>query len=157
MKAVYPGSFDPCTNGHIDIIERASAIFDELIVIVASNSEKKHIFSAEQRIDFLKCSTSHLANVKVVSCDGLVAQYVKDINAQVIVKGLRTCSDFEYEFQIANVNRHLNEQAETVFMPTNPNNIFLSSSVVRELLLRGGNIVGLVPKCIEKDIIKNFE
>ncbi|MBQ2754281.1 MAG: pantetheine-phosphate adenylyltransferase [Clostridia bacterium] len=156
MTAVYPGSFDPMTNGHLDIIKRASAIFDRLYVVVASNSNKKNVFSANERVEFLKRCTKDIENVVVVSYDGLVAQFVKEVDAKVIIKGLRNNADFEYEFQMANVNNHLNNDAETLFMVTNLKNIYVSSSVVRELATHGGSITGMVPACIEQDIIKKF-
>ncbi|MBQ7075225.1 MAG: pantetheine-phosphate adenylyltransferase [Clostridia bacterium] len=156
MTAVYPGSFDPMTNGHLDIIKRASAIFDRLYVVVASNSNKKNVFSANERVEFLKRCTKDIENVVVVSYDGLVAQFVKEVDAKVIIKGLRNNADFEYEFQMANVNNHLNNDAETLFMVTNLKNIYVSSSVVRELAIHGGSITGMVPACIEQDIIKKF-
>ena len=156
MTAVYPGSFDPMTNGHLDIIKRASAIFDCLYVVVANNSGKKNAFSADERVEFLKRCTEGIKNVIVVSYDGLVAQFVKEVNAKVIIKGLRNNADFEYEFQMANVNNHLNNEAETLFMVTNLKNIYVSSSVVRELAAHGGSITGMVPACIEQDIIKKF-
>ena len=156
MTAVYPGSFDPMTNGHLDIIKRASAIFDRLYVVVASNSNKKNVFSANERVEFLKRCTKDIENVVVVSYDGLVAQFVKEVDAKVIIKGLRNNADFEYEFQMANVNNHLNNDAETLFMVTNLKNIYVSSSVVRELATHGGSITGMVPACIEQDIINKF-
>lgn len=157
LTAVYPGSFDPCTNGHIDVICRASAIFDKVIVAVSENSSKKYAFTPEERVDFLKRSVSHLGNVKVDLNNGLLADYVRSVGAKVIIKGLRTNTDFEYEFQMAHVNGLLNNEAETLFMVTNLNNIYLSSSVVRELASHGGSIKGMVPACIENDIIKKLK
>ncbi len=157
ITAVYPGSFDPCTNGHIDIIRRAAAIFDKLIVAVSENHEKKYSFTPEERLDFLRRSVTDLDNVEIHLNDGLLADYVRNMGAKVIIKGLRTNTDFEYEFQMAHVNGLLNNEAETLFMVTNLNNIYLSSSVVRELASHGGSITGMVPPCIEKDIIKKLK
>lgn len=155
--AVYPGSFDPCTNGHIDIIERASKIFDKVIVAVSKNSSKNYAFTEEERVEMLKKATAHLENVEVDCCTGLLADYVKSKNAKIIVKGLRTNTDFEYEFQLAHVNNHLDGEIETLFMVTNLKNSYLSSSVVRELAVHGGDISGLVPEIIKEDIIKKFK
>ena len=157
ITAVYPGSFDPCTNGHIDIIRRAAAIFDKLIVAVSENHEKKYSFTPEERLDFLRRSVTDLDNVEIHLNDGLLVDYGRNMGAKVIIKGLRTNTDFEYEFQMAHVNGLLNNEAETLFMVTNLNNIYLSSSVVRELASHGGSITGMVPPCIEKDIIKKLK
>ena len=155
--AVYPGSFDPCTNGHIDVICRAAAIFDKVIVVVSQNISKKYAFTKQERVEFLKRSTSHLDNVEIDCCTGLLADYMREKNAKVIIKGLRTNTDFEYEFQQAHVNHHLNDDIETLFMVTNLKNVCLSSSIVRELALHGGSITGMVPACIEDDIIKKLK
>lgn len=155
--AVYPGSFDPCTNGHIDVIRRAAAIFDKVIVAVTKNSSKKYAFSEQERVDFLKRSTAELDNVEIDCCKGLLADYMREKNAGVIIKGLRTNTDFEYEFQQAHVNHQLNNEIETLFMVTNLKNVCLSSSIVRELVLHGGSITGMVPSCIEDDIVKKLK
>ncbi len=157
ITAVYPGSFDPCTNGHIDIIKRASGIFDKVIVAVSKNSSKKNAFTEAERVDFLKRATADLKNVEIDCCTGLLADYVSEKKAKVIIKGLRTNTDFEYEFQLAHVNNHLNEEIETLFMVTNLKNSYLSSSIVRELAVHGGDISGLVPECIKEDIIKKLK
>ena len=155
--AVYPGSFDPCTNGHIDIIERASKVFDKVIVAVSRNSEKMYAFSENERVEMLKKATAHIKNAEIDCCTGLLASYVKSKNAKVIIKGLRTNTDFEYEFQLAHVNNHLDGEIETLFMVTNLKNSYLSSSIIRELAFHGGEISGLVPECIKEDIIKKFK
>jgi pantetheine-phosphate adenylyltransferase len=144
--AIYPGSFDPPTLGHIDVVERASGLFDELIVSVGVNSSKRPLLSTEQRMAALRESTSHLPNVKVESFSGLLIDYVKRAGALVIVRGLRATSDFEYEFQMAMVNRRLEHEVETVFLMTKWEHSYLSSSIVREVATLGGDYNGLVPE-----------
>lgn len=152
--AVYPGSFDPCTNGHLDIIERSASIFDELIVAVLINKRKSPFFSVEERISMLETATAGLSRVRVDFFDGLLADYMKKVSAKVVVKGLRAMSDFEYEFQMALMNKNLYSQIETVFMTTSSENFFLSSSVVKEIAGYGGKIDGLVPPSV-KDFVLN--
>ena len=147
--AVCPGSFDPVTNGHIDIIERASMMFDELIVGVFHNVNKKPLFTMQERVDLLTEATKHLKNVKVTSFHGLLNEYVKQQGSRIIVRGLRAMSDFEYEFQRALLLKHLDPEIETVFMMTSNEYSFLSSSGIRELANFQGEIKGLVPKCVE--------
>ena len=147
--AVCPGSFDPVTNGHIDIIERASAMFDELIVGVFHNVNKKPLFTMQERVELLTEATKHLKNVKVTSFHGLLNEYVKQQGSRIIVRGLRAMSDFEYEFQRALLLKHLDPEIETVFMMTSNEYSFLSSSGIRELANFQGEIKGLVPKCVE--------
>lgn len=155
--AVYPGSFDPVTNGHLDIILRASKIFDNLIVAVVKNHSKTPLFSVQERMDFLKRVTSDIPNVEVDHFDGLLVNYLKKRNAQVIVKGLRAISDFEYEFQMALLNRKLDPQVETLFMMTNHRYSYLSSSMVKEIGRLGGCIRDLVPDIIMPDIINKLK
>ena len=152
--AVFPGSFDPVTNGHIDIFERASQMFDELIVGVFHNINKKPFFSVEDRVKFLTEATAHISNIKIDAFDGLLNEYVRAKQASVIVRGLRTVTDFEYEFQRAQMMRHLDSGIETIFMTTNPKYAFVSSSGVRELSNFNGEIKGLVPNCVELAIKK---
>ena len=147
--AVCPGSFDPVTNGHIDIIERASMMFDELIVGVFHNVNKKPLFTMQERVELLTEATKHLKNVKVTSFHGLLNEYVKQQGSRIIVRGLRAMSDFEYEFQRALLLKHLDPEIETVFMMTSNEYSFLSSSGIRELANFQGEIKGLVPKCVE--------
>lgn len=154
IKCVYPGSFDPVTAGHLDIIERAAALFDEVTVAVLVNSNKTPAFSTEQRMDFIRKSTSHLHNVKADSFSGLLVDYMNSKKANLIVRGLRAISDFEYEFQMAALNAKLAKNIETVFLMTDTNHSFLSSSIVRELASYGGDLTGLVPETIKDDIIK---
>lgn len=143
--AVCPGSFDPVTLGHLDIIERASGLFDEVIVAVSINSQKSYSFTAEERIDMIKTVSEYLPNVKVEKCDGLLAEYCKQKGAVAIVKGLRAVTDFEYEFQQALANKKLYEKADTIFLTTRSENMYLSSSVVKEIASFGGDISEFVP------------
>jgi pantetheine-phosphate adenylyltransferase len=145
---ICPGSFDPVTNGHIDIIERASALWDKVIVAVGQNISKKCVFTIEERIDFLKCALAHNPKVEIESFDGLLIEFAKKKGAAAIIKGLRAVSDFEYEFQMALLNKSLDHNIETLFMMTSVNYSYLSSSAVREIAKNGGNINGLVPDCI---------
>lgn len=153
--AVCPGSFDPVTLGHLDIINRASKLFDKVIVLVSFNPNKSAAsFSIEERMDMIKKVTSHLHNVEVDSYGGLLADYLKKTEAAAIVKGLRAVSDFEYEFQMALANKKLYCDAETVFLTTSSENMYLSSSVVKQIASLGGDISGFVPKEI-LEVIKN--
>lgn len=146
--AICPGSFDPVTNGHLDIIERAAAIFERVIVAVLENPNKKQLFSAEERMFFLRKAVSPFANVEVDHFQGLLVDYAEKHGARVIVKGLRAISDFEFEFQMALTNKRLNPEIETMFMMTKNEYSFLSSSMVKELAYFGGNIEGLVPPSV---------
>lgn len=148
---VYPGSFDPVTNGHIDIIERAAKQFDKVIVAVLVNSSKNPAFTMEERVELLKESIGDKENVEVECFSGLLIDFVRSKNASVIVKGLRAVSDFEYELQMALLNKNIDNEIETMFMMTNINYSFLSSSSVKELAKNGASIEGLVSdKIIEK-------
>ena len=144
-KAIYPGSFDPVTFGHQDIIERSSVIFDELIVGVLNNSEKNSLFSVGERVSMLKEITKDIPNVTVDSFDGLLVDYMKEIGATIIVRGLRAVTDFEYELQIAQTNHVEYPRAETVFLTTNLKYSYLSSSLVRDFAAYGGDISKFVP------------
>ena len=147
--AVCPGSFDPVTNGHIDIFERASRQFDQLIVGVFHNINKKPFFTMEERVALLRESTKHIQNIRIDAFRGLLNEYVRQQNSYTIVRGLRTVTDFEYEFQRAQMMRHLDPDIETVFMTTSQQYSFVSSSGIRELANFNGNIKGLVPACVE--------
>ena len=153
---VYPGTFDPITNGHMDIIERASRIFDKLVVGVLFNMNKKPLFTVDERVEFIKESCKSLANVEVDCFSGLLIEFVKNKNANTIVKGLRAVSDFEYEFQMALMNRKLDEDVETVFMMTNSKYSYLSSSLIKEVAKFGGCIGGLIPENVEKSIYEKI-
>ncbi len=154
--AVYPGSFDPITYGHIDLVERTVGLFDELIVAVATNIQKKSFFTMEERVVMLRELTRGYGNVVVDSFDGLLVDYVKRKKACCVVRGLRAFSDFEYEFQMALTNRRLNESHETIFLMTHENYSFISSSLVKELIEFGGDISAFVPKIVEERLKEKF-
>jgi len=154
--AVYPGSFDPLTNGHLDVITRSSKLFDKIIVGVLTNSFKSCTFSMEERIGFINKMTGDLKNVQVIGFSGLLVDFAKENGASVIIKGLRALSDFEYEFQMALVNKNQYPEVETLFMSTSSEYMFLSSSVVKELAKHNGKLDGLVPKEIEYDLYNKF-
>ena len=146
--AVYPGSFDPPTLGHLDVVERAAKLFDHLIVSVGVNRAKAPFLSADKRVKALRAATEHLANVRIDTFEGLLIEHVEKVGAEAIVRGLRATSDFEYEFQMAMVNRRLDEQIETVFLMTRWEHSYLSSSIVREVALLGGDFRELVPQTV---------
>ncbi|EUJ32058.1 phosphopantetheine adenylyltransferase [Listeria floridensis FSL S10-1187] len=148
--AVYPGTFDPITNGHLNIIERAAKTFDILYISVLNNSSKKPLFSLTERMELIKEATDHLPNVLVESSAGLLVDYAKEKSAHAVIRGLRAVSDFEYELQIAAMNRTLDPELETFFMMTSPNYSFLSSSIVREVASYGGNVTELVPAVVDR-------
>lgn len=150
--AVCPGSFDPVTFGHRDIIQRASKLFDKVIVLVSVNAVKNPSFTAVERVKLIEKVTSDLDNVVIDINDGLLADYVKKVGACAIIKGLRAVSDFEYEFQMALANKMLYDGAETVFLTTSAENMYLSSSVVKQIAAFGGDIGHFVPECILEDI-----
>ncbi len=150
--AICPGSFDPVTLGHMDIINRARKVFDKTIVAVLVNPEKHTLFTVDERIELLKRCTSDMADVEVVGFDGLLADYARERNVTAIVKGLRALSDFEYEFQMALTNKKLNPNLETMFLTTNAENMFLSSSIIKQIATFGGDITNFVPECILSDI-----
>ena len=153
---VYPGSFDPVTLGHIDIISRSSRLFDKLIVAVLRNSEKTPLFSEEERVNMLAEATSHLGNVEIDVFSGLLVDYAEKRDAFVIVRGLRAVSDYEYEIQIAQTNHSLNNKIETIFLTTNAEYAFLSSSVVREIASYSGDLSHFVTPSIEKKLRAKF-
>lgn len=155
--AVYPGSFDPVTKGHLDIIERASKVFDEVIVAVLVNPDKKGLFDIDERVELITRVTKHLNNVKSDSFHGLLVNYMQEKNAQVIIKGLRAVSDFEYEFQMALMNKKLDSSIETVFMMTSAKYSYLSSSSIKQVAMFGGCINDLVPEEIMQDVIKKIK
>jgi len=149
-RAIYPGSFDPVTNGHLDIVQRAASVFDEVIVAVALNIGKDPMFTIEERMEMLRDACAHIPKVRIEAFTGLLVRYAEEHKANVIVKGLRALSDFEFEFEMALMNRRLDEGIETVFMMTNAEYSYLSSSIVKEVALLGGSVEGLVPKIVEK-------
>jgi pantetheine-phosphate adenylyltransferase len=152
--AVCPGSFDPITYGHLDIITRGAKVFDEVFVVVLSNSSKVPLFSVEERTKMIKEVTKHLPNVKVDSFQGLLVDYASSVGATAIIRGLRAVSDFEYEMQITSMNRVLNDKIETFFIMTNSQYSFLSSSIVKEVAKYKGNISELVPPLVEKALME---
>ena len=159
MKTVIcPGSFDPVTMGHLDIIRRSAKMFDKVLVVVMTNYHKRntYVFSADERVDLLKRCTRGMENVEVEQYDGLLAEYARQKNAVAVVKGLRAVSDFEYEFQQALTNKKLNSELETIFVTTTAENMFLSSSVVKQVCELGGDISNFVPEEIRDDIIKRI-
>lgn len=157
ITAIYPGSFDPVTLGHIDIIKRASKMFDHIIVAVLINFAKKPCFSVDERIALLKKATDGIDNIEVIGFDGLLVDCAAQKNATVIVKGLRAVSDFEYEFQMALTNNKLNPNIETVFLTTSSENMYLSSSIVKQVALWGGDISPFVPECVHDEILKRLK
>ncbi len=155
--AICPGSFDPVTKGHLDVIQRAARLFDQVVVLVAVNSEKHGMFTAEERCALLRRVTAHLPNVEVAAYSGLLADYARERKAAAIVKGLRAMSDFEYEFQMALTNRKLNDEVETVFLTTSTEYMYLSSSLVKEVARFGGDISPFVPADIVNEIKNKVE
>jgi len=150
IKAIYPGSFDPITNGHIDVIKRASRIFDQVIIAVSQNINKKSFLSEKEKIEAINLSLEGLKNVEIIAFDSLLVDFAKSINAQIILRGLRAVSDFEYEFQLAGMNKHLNKNIETFFLTPSEEFSNISSSLVREILMLGGDISSFVPQKVEK-------
>lgn len=156
MIAVCPGSFDPITSGHLDIIKRASCLFEEVVVAVVMNPRKTPTFSIGERIDFIRRSSAGIENVSIDSFDKLLVDFCKQKKARIIVKGIRAVSDFEYEFMMAQMNLILESKIETVFFMADPKYAYLSSSAVKEIAQYGGSIKGLVPEAIEKDILSKL-
>ena len=148
--AVYPGSFDPLTNGHVDIIERGARLFDRIIVAILVNAEKSPLFTTAERVDIARKVFKERANVEVDTFDGLLVDYVAKRKANVLVRGLRAVSDFEYEFQMALMNRHLNPSIETVFMMPAEKYSYISSRLIKEVFALGGQVHGLVPDLVER-------
>ena len=155
--AVYPGSFDPITNGHLDIIKRGAKIFDKIIVAVLINIEKKHLFNIDERVELIKRATHNIKNVEVVSFDGLLVNFLKERNINVILKGIRTTCDFEYEMQMAIINKELDNNIETICMMSSPEYIHISSSNVKQIAKFNGNIASLVPKEILHNVIEKIK
>lgn len=156
-KILYPGSFDPLTNGHLDLIERASKLFDEVIVGVAVNRDKNYFLSQSEKVIVIQECCTHLANVKVQPFDGLIVNALKTCKAQAILRGLRAFSDFEYELQMALMNRSLDQKCETIFMMPTPNNSFVSSSIVKEAALLGADFSQYVPEPVLKLVTRKLK
>jgi len=150
IKALYPGSFDPITNGHIDVIKRASRLFDQVIIAISQNINKKSFLSEKEKIETITLSVKDLNNVEVLAFDTLLVDFAKANNAQIILRGLRAVSDFEYEFQLAGMNKHLDKNIETFFVTPSEEFSNISSSLVKEILMLGGDISSFVPKNVEK-------
>ncbi len=150
IRAVYPGTFDPVTNGHLDLIRRCSALFDDVVVAILRNNEKLPLFTTEERADMLKGVVKGLPNVSVTTFDGLLVAYAEQINASVIVRGIRAVSDYEYELQMALMNRRLSSKVETVFLMPAEQYSYLSSRLVKEISMLGGSVRGLVPRDVER-------
>jgi pantetheine-phosphate adenylyltransferase len=157
IKAIYPGSFDPITNGHIDVIKRASRIFDQVIIAVSQNINKKSFLSENEKIEVINISLKDLNNVEVIAFDSLLVDFAKKINAQIILRGLRAVSDFEYEFQLAGMNKHLDKNIETFFLTPSEEFSNISSSLVREILMLGGDISSFVPQKVEKILLSKLK
>jgi len=155
-RAIYPGSFDPVTNGHLDIMERAAHLFDEVIVAVSTNIAKKCTFSVEERQEMIRQSTQHLPNLKIDGCDGLIVDYARQVQGNVIIRGLRAVSDFEIELKMALMNKHLNPEVDTVFLMPKAEYMFLNSSLIREIAGFGGNISDFVSPCVEELLRKKY-
>ena len=157
LRAIYPGSFDPVTNGHIDIIKRAAAISDELIVGVLQNKAKTPLFSVEERVIILREVTKSLKNVKIMTFEGLLIDFAAQMDAKVIVRGLRAITDFEYELQMSQTNRKLNADIETLFLTTSLEYSFLSSTTVKEVASFGGDITQFVPEFVVKRVTEKIK
>jgi pantetheine-phosphate adenylyltransferase len=165
-RAIYPGSFDPVTNGHLDVIERARKLFDEVIVAVAHNDEKQALFSLEERLELLKTSIGKIdppsqsygaaGNVRIAQFDGLLVEFAAAQNASAVVRGLRAVSDFEFEFQMALMNRKLNRDVETIFLMPKEEYTYLSSRIIKEIARLGGNVSDFVPPAVAKALVGKF-
>ena len=155
--AIYPGSFDPLTNGHLDVIQRAARLFDRVVVAVASNESKHPLFTKDERVALVKKAVTRLPNVEVDAFDGLLVEYVAAKQAQVIVRGLRAVSDFEFEFQLALMNRKLDENIETIFMMPKDTYTFLSSRIVKEIARLGGDVNLFVPPNVQVALRKKLK
>ncbi len=156
-RAVYPGSFDPVTNGHIDLIHRSAALFDEVVVAILRNTDKTPLFTIEERVAMLEQVARKMPNVSVTTFDGLLVAFAEHIGASVIVRGIRAVSDYEYELQMALMNRRLSSKVETVFMMPAETYSYLSSRLVKEISLLGGSVSGLVPPAVERRLIRKYK
>lgn len=156
VTAIYPGSFDPITNGHLDILERACHIFGTVRVAVLVNTSKSGLFTHDERVELIRAVTAHLGNVQVESFSGLTAEYARQQGASVLIRGLRAVSDFDAELRLALTNKRLNPTLETVFLMTSAENLFLSSSTIKELVALGGSPVGMVPDLVAEHLLKKF-
>lgn len=155
-KAVYAGTFDPVTYGHVDLVERASHLFDEIIIGVAINHNKQPLFTLEERVDLCKQVFHSLDNVHVIGFDSLLLDFAKQNQAQIILRGLRTVTDFDYEFQLASMNRYMDPNIESIFLMPAEKYMYISSTLVREIAALGGNVNGFVPEIIERALYKKY-
>ncbi len=155
-RAIYPGSFDPVTNGHLDVIERGRKLFDEVIVAVASNDEKRPFFSLEERLDLLQQTAGKIENVRIAEFSGLLVEFARAEQAGAVIRGLRAVSDFEFEFQMALMNRKLDPAVETIFLMPKEEYTYLSSRIVKEIARLRGDVSGFVPACVAKALSRKF-
>ncbi|WOX04083.1 pantetheine-phosphate adenylyltransferase [Microbulbifer pacificus] len=155
-KVVYPGTFDPITNGHMDLVERAARLFDHVVVAVAASTRKNPLFTLEERVELAQQELSHLNNIEVIGFDILLADLVRQLDANGVVRGLRAVSDFEYEFQLANMNRQLAPQMESLFLTPAEHLSYISSSLVREIASLGGDVTKFVPPSVQKALQEKF-
>lgn len=157
IKAIYPGTFDPITDGHLDLVLRASKLFSQVIIAIAANPGKTPLFSMEERVEMTEEVTAHLSNVTIIGFSNLLVDCAKEHNADVVLRGLRAVSDFEYEFQMAGMNRRLSPELETMFLTPAEQYEFISSSMIREIARLKGDISSFVPKSVEERLIKKFK
>ncbi len=155
-RAIYPGSFDPVTNGHLDVIERARKLFDEVVVAVTRNDEKQPLFSLKERLDLLRETAGRIENVRIAEFSGLLIEFARAQAAGAVIRGLRAISDFEFEFQMALMNRNLNPAVETIFLMPKEEYTYLSSRIVKEIARLGGNVSTFVPGCVANALSKKF-
>ncbi|MCX7880796.1 MAG: pantetheine-phosphate adenylyltransferase [Ignavibacteria bacterium] len=155
--AIYPGTFDPITFGHIDVIERSLKLFEKVIVVIARNPRKETLFTEEERIELIRNSLQHLPNVEVAVSDKLTVEFAQSVDAEAVIRGIRAVSDFEYEFQLALMNRKLCPEVDTIFLMPNEKFTYLNSSIIRELARYGAEIEDFVPKCVAKKLREKFK
>jgi pantetheine-phosphate adenylyltransferase len=156
MKAAFPGSFDPPTLGHLDIIRRTAGLFDELLVVIAENRQKKYLFSASERIEMIRQLTKDFGNVSVTSCDSLIVSFLRKQGIRLLVRGIRGMEDFSYEFELSMMNKALDSSIETIFMTTDPEYLVLRSSSIKELASFGGDVSGMVPPLVADALMKKI-
>ena len=155
-KAVFPGSFDPMTNGHINIIQRAAKLFDEIDVVIAVNDDKKYLFSTEERLSLVQELIMPFRNVSVHTWDGLIVEYAKQTGAKVLIRGIRNMNDFSYEFDLSLMNHNLNPEVETLYIPTDQKFLLLKSSAIKELAKLCGDVSGMVPENVKKALERKY-
>lgn len=156
-KVVYPGTFDPITNGHVDLVERACRLFDQVVVAIAASTKKNPLFTLDERVDMTRATLSHLNNVEVCGFDILLVDFIAQKQAHGVLRGLRAVSDFEYEFQLANMNRALRPEMESLFLTPSEHLSYISSSLVREIASLGGDVSEFVPPEVQKALVKKFK